>query len=821
MNRFAAAGLAIALMMLGSPGWVLAEHDSLSFKYEGGVKGDESGLRVHEAEIPEVSGEVYVYGSFDMCPVNPVPYEKDVPKFLSESAAALFRGEVIAKKDRADEEVSTEKTTKNVKPARYLQVITLGWKTGKTFESVIKFGLVDDGRAKKPNAFITPWVTAGGLDYYSLYARPNTPYDYKIRLDLKTKQMSVSVSGQGDDDWYLITENSPINSDATTINHVRVEQYPGAAGIRDVMVRSQRQEAAEKVRPHPLAKKNRVVAEDRGFKFQSMRSVWSKPGRHVTIMRRPPRWYGFPDVCQVDSNTLACAFIDGERHGGGGALFVSLSHDLGRTWEEPAKLYEPGLLATHIQRLNDGSLLVLTGTRGSRDGSGTYIDNLSYRSYDGGKTWTDERWHLADKPWMAGRGNAGQSRVVEMPDGSWLKATMWMNFNFKDDTGEPLQNEIWRSTDQGKTWQRLADVKAFPPHHLNEPTIVRLPDGRLMMVERENRNDMLPSTCFYSGDEGKTWEMHELPFHLAGRSCAGLLRDGRIMVTSRSGCGRSALWAWIDDPDHIVPFRATGAHFNDRYSVGLKDGALHIDSDGVRGQCTRYYLRAPDTTQCKIDLTFEVKVVENAGHAATISISHVGQFRLFPDRIWFEGESALHIPVTPGKFHTYRFVRVPGRIRLYIDGEQALDSTNVGEGPARYTIHGRHLTSFGNEPRSRRTNIYPDQIPPEVTGYSIWKGFRLIQDDPVTGRKEMAWSAQSGEFPDQYQLDHMIEVHASAVSHDQGYCGWIEMGDGRILVVDYTDDTAPPIRPGAGPFGVAWIRGTFLDFSDLPPTRKK
>ena len=100
----------------------------------------------------------------------------------------------------------------------------------------------------------------------------------------------------------------------------------------------------------------------------------------------------------------------------------------------------------------------------------------------------------------------------------------------------------------------------------------------------------------------------------------------------------------------------------------------------------------------------------------------------------------------------------------------------------------------------------------------MWKGFRLVLDDPVTGHKEMSWSASSGEFPDQYQLDHMIEVHASAVSHDQGYSGWVEMDDGRILVVDYTDDTAPPIRPGAyqGRFGVAWVRGTWLNESDLP-----
>ena len=443
-----------------------------------------------------------------------------------------------------------------------------------------------------------------------------------------------------------------------------------------------------------------------------------------------------------------------------------------------------------------------------------YIDNITYRSYDNGETWTDQRWHLAEDHALS-----GQSRIVELHDGSWLKATMWMDWNHQDGTGEPLQNEIWRSTDEGATWQKVSGVKAFPPHHLNEPTIVLLRDGRLMMIEREWRDDQLPSTCFYSHDRGKTWQMHELPFQLSGRSCAGLLRDGRLLVTSRSGCGRSALWAWVDDPEpeSIVPYRATGFHFNDRYSVGLKDDVLHIDSDGVRGQCTRYCLRPPDTDQSKIDLTIEAQVVENAGWSATVSISYVGLFRIFPDHVQFANEPSRRIPISPGQFHSYRFVRVPGKVTMYVDGQQVLQSGNVQEGVTHRSRHSRFLTAFGNETASTLPNIFPNQLGPAITGYSLWRGFRLVLDDPVTGHKEMSWSAESGEFPDQYQLDHMIEVHASAVSHDQGYSGWVEMGDGRILVVDYTDDTAPPIRAGAyqGIFGVAWVRGTWLNESDL------
>ena len=84
-----------------------------------------------------------------------------------------------------------------------------------------------------------------------------------------------------------------------------------------------------------------------------------------------------------------------------------------------------------------------------------------------------------------------------------------------------------------------------------------------------------------------TWEVQELPFGIHGRTCAGFLSDGRVMLTFRSGIGRQALWAWVGAPDDPITFCPAGVHFNDRHSVGLKDGALHIDSDGVRGQFTQ------------------------------------------------------------------------------------------------------------------------------------------------------------------------------------------------------------------------------------------
>ena len=107
-----------------------------------------------------------------------------------------------------------------------------------------------------------------------------------------------------------------------------------------------------------------------------------------------------------------------------------------------------------------------------------------------------------------------------------------------------------------------------------------------------------------------------------------------------------------------------------------------------------------------------------------------------------------------------------------------------------------------------------------MTGYSVWRRASVVLDDPQGGKYTATWRAGSDGFPDQYQLDHIIEVDASIVGNDQGYSGWVELEDGRVFVVNYTDDTAPMIKQLPNHpwplLGVPWIRGTFLLPADLP-----
>src|SRR5206468_977254 len=125
------------------------------------------------------------------------------------------------------------------------------------------------------------------------------------------------------------------------------------------------------------------------------------------------------------------------------------------------------------------------------------------------------------------------------------------------------------------------------------------------------------------------------------------------------------------------------------------------------------------------------------------------------------------------------------------------------------------LRDWGNHDAG---DVHPDlwepNITPAVTGHSLWRRFEAVVREPNQPERRLAWQASRDGFPDQYQLDHIVEIEASVAGYDQGYSGWTLLPDGRIFVVNHTDDTAPPAQPGAGghpvKMGVSWLRGTYL-----------
>jgi sialidase-1 len=769
------------------------------FTYEQGSAAPSSALRVHDLSLPPSSGRLYAYATLEMGPQNPTPYH-------------------------AGHATGTQK-------------VTLGEQGERGFTPALSFGLADVFRgdrkthaadtsaARAPSggnsvptqdAFLMPWTTDGVLDRFGPWARPGTAQDFKAQIDLAAGRVTLWTCGRGDDDWFLLADDVPLLNRVLVINRLRIEQCPGAQGVRDVCVQSQKWDEGEQVRPHPLAKQDRVVAAGKGFTFQAMRSTWGVPGRHVAVSRKPDFHHAFTDVAQSGPRSLVAVWSNRSHSGGTGGISVALSDDLGRTWREGPLVHAGKVDCPRLQRLQDGTLLILCDIMERP----TFVDVILYESLDGGRTWGNPRLILA--PEAASQGLGQPTRLVELPDGSWLVGTSGFGGSPWNVTAA-LHLEFWRSTDRGQTWQSHSRIDEFPPHHVDESSIVPLPDGRLAVFAREWRYDGLPGMKAFSADQGRTWKVQELPFCVTGRVCAGRLADGRVMITFRSGIGRAALWAWIGDPDDPTGFQAAGVHFNDRSSVGLKEGVLHLDNDGRRGQFTQYVLRPPDTADSVLEVTAEVMVVSNQGRAATLSVPYVGRWRLFPDHIELAHDPSLCVSVTPQEFHVVRIVRDGRQAKLYVDGHLALTTDKLDGRTWRETgllNTSVHCLTFGNDAATgnAHTNIYAHDISPEVSGYSLWRRVEERLDDPRTGTKVFSWSAARDGFPDQYQLDHIVQIEASASGGDQGYSGWVQLEDGRIFVVNYTDDTAPMVMRDpydSGLLGIPWIRGTFLLPADL------
>lgn len=754
--------------------------DSIKWR-EGKILASSGAVECLERNIDPIEGMVYVYATFAIGLNNPLPKVNGQPQ----------GGQVL--------------TMVDAHPPY-----------DGPMQPVIRFGLWNGGRCSSEQTQLAPYLYDGRLNYYGGYCRPNTLYDFKLKLDLINNFMTVWYSGRGDDDWFLFVEEVPLWNWVKKIDMIITEQQGGAGGISNVHAESEPWPEGEKIRPHPLAKKNRTVKPDAGFKFQSMRSLWRKPGRHVRIARDAGIWMGFPDVIQTKSGKMLVAYTEGMQHGGGPRIVMRDSSDLGRTWGPKRTLITGRMNTPRLQRLEDDKCLFVYD-----EYPGTIYLQLSS---DEGITW-QTRGTLDGK--VAGSlPSIVPSHVVELEDNSWLCSA-------SSNIGTPGYErvEFYRSTDQGRIWKFLSTIDAYPPYSGSEPSIVPLPDGRLACFIRESRTDGMPGFMSFSNDNGKTWSaVEELPLQVVGRTCAALLKDGRVMLTTRVWSGRPSLWAWVEDPTKNIGFKISGAHFNDAYSKGLKDDVLYIDNDGVCGQFTQYFLRPLKGPESNIDLTFEVKVMENQGRAATFGIPFVGRLRIFPDRVELNGDTSLSVNIEPEQFHTYRIVSKGGRMNFYLDGILKVNTTkldNRRKSQITYSpaVVSPIIFSFGNEPypetyypvapKEPSTDIYEPQITPQVTGISLWKRVEVKVTDDDGKEHQIHWIAKKDGFPDQYQLDHMLVIDASVFGTDNGYSGWTELPDGRIYCVNYTDDTAPAGISGIT-WGRSWIRGTYILPSDLP-----
>jgi hypothetical protein len=206
---------------------------------------------------------------------------------------------------------------------------------------------------------------------------------------------------------------------------------------------------------------------------------------------------------------------------------------------------------------------------------GTYV----HLSKDGGRTWS-EAHRLDTSPFSGGYGMRG---AVELPDGAILLPL--------SDVPKYRTVFVVRSADGGRSWTAPVEAAASPGKEFEEPALLLLPSGRLLMLLRENATRWL-HRCV-SDDGGKTWSAPEMtaidgyPPHLLA------LPDGRLLCTYGYRAPEHSIRAVLSEDDGRRwqaehPLRIRGALPNK--DLGYPCSLLCSDGRVF----TAYYAQDPD-----------------------------------------------------------------------------------------------------------------------------------------------------------------------------------------------------------------------------------
>ena len=257
---------------------------------------------------------------------------------------------------------------------------------------------------------------------------------------------------------------------------------------------------------------------------------------------------------------------------------------------------------------------------------------------------------------------------------------------------------------------------------------------------------------------------------------------------------------------------------------------LHIENDGAEHQYTQYHLYPPENANCPLAVEVEVKVLSNAGCAASLCIGSSAWVEFYPDHIHLAHRPEMREDVAPDRFHVYRFQRVAeGRLNVSIDGKHRTSWRNVDRATQPWLCFGNRMDVERLAPKynavyptyaQRLRRYLPHHVSPTNTGHSVWRRLGVRWDCPNMGKYEYTWAAQKDGFPDRWYMENTLELARSIQNPHTSMNGCVELPDGRLFAVYYFADGAPVSCPtlnnGQPDRGHScYVRGTFFSAEDF------
>jgi len=339
----------------------------------------------------------------------------------------------------------------------------------------------------------------------------------------------------------------------------------------------------------------------------------------ITVSRNDEVYECFPDLVHTNSGKLIVIYRESDSHGAQDYSHLIMRHSLddGESWSERFVLIESyqeeGVLFKYncprISQLADGRLAALCDGYPVPPGESfdrTTSYSFFWYSEDDGETWSE--------PVKTPITGIVPDKLFETKDGTWLVA---VHVGVAGE--EYLHQRVFRSTDQGESWEGPITVVNQEGLNPCEASIIQLPDGMLVCYMRENSGKGWPAPKAFSTDDGQSWDgPYDTVMPGCQRPVAGHLPSGDIMVTFRhrtggNGPGHNNFWAYKEpvasaaapDPaeqggiimalDHDGHARADTGYSG---GCGLDDGTIlvvnYIMDDADMAQIRGYYFREED-----------------------------------------------------------------------------------------------------------------------------------------------------------------------------------------------------------------------------------
>ncbi|WP_027179913.1 sialidase family protein [Maridesulfovibrio bastinii] len=476
--------------------------------------------------------------------------------------------------------------------------------------------------------------------------------------------------------------------------------------------------------------------------------------RLQVIDHRPGHYLCFPDVIKTADNQLMVVYSEFDRHAGTRRkLLLKTSSNYGESWRLPRVLRSAKAHCPRLNLLSDGHIMC--------------VDDDCFSvlwSLDNGLNFSENACSSFSQHMIP-------SHVVELDTDTFLMTghTHRGSQPLSLLRQPPSEQMVYISHNRGNDWQQYSIMAYEKDLVLCEADMVRLPDGDILAVLRENSFVYEPMYAVISRDDGKSWS-DPVPTCLIGhRPSIGLTSDGDLLLTYRNCGPDGGTCAWKGSLKELLSgFKVHGRSPAEDNPVFTAEGMRIITTSPENA--VRYALR-PMTNPARATASLEIEVRVDRSDIDGSAVHFGGWWKILSDKVIpaaEEGSEAAPIYLEADKFHSFKFLWNKGECQLLVDGNP---------------VYQYEFDPFSAS--SRPILFGCASVDGENRCDTIWKSVRLEIREPDRDRNfEWAWKFSDGR-PDNWLRHNVLELanDRNAAFGDYGYSGWTETAPGEFYAV--------------------------------------